>query len=818
MNTDTPNPRTREYFYALGAFALICLVMFGDLIFNANGEVISYRLSDGSQYFTRMRAFGFGELAQGNIPLWNPYIYSGTPFVGGFQSAMFYPFNFVYLLFSVDTAMNIDVTFHVMLTGFFMFCWARGRGLRWDSSFLAGMVLAFGGACFSRVMAGHITMLQAFVWAPVIMLSIDQIFKRPSAGWVLVGVFATTMQILAGHPQSLFMTGLMAALYCTIRLVTCPHRAKAILAFLPFGILPPLMACVQLWTGLDVASESMRSGGTDFDFAASYSLHPESLMGMLAPTLFGNMIHLMYWGRWAFWDSTLFMSITGLLLAGYGVTVGRDRQRWAFFGLTIIFVILAFGRYTPIYEWVYTSLPGFNNFRGPGKFMFPASILLAMLVGIGFDAFSTRKRSSLTIALTPLIPGFVALALAAAMYVAIYRDDLFAFKGIVDTRRDSGDTFFFWTAGFEITEEYYRNAASFMYYSTLIVGITFVLIGIIQALSLKRHAWRYGLLVLAVAEVLIFARIHRPTFNLSEHERTLYDELAAQVPGDYRVMDVPGIDNSRRNRSVDLKRYSLWGYDPVILERYATFLIFAAGRNHDEDLRKGALSGGDPLAQAIHWKFSILFSEQGIRGDLDLFRLLRTRYILLSAGEWDLPSSLWPLPEPLKRFHIFNEYEVCADKDEIFAILQNPEFPSDKIGLLEQEPDPKPALLSPGETVQASINILEESTDHVTIEADVDKATLLIMTDSYSKNWKAKALDGSVQSSYDLIPVDYTLRGIPITAGHHKIRIEYAPISYTIGRWISLASSLFFLCAVVVVTLRKFRPAKAQSDTDASEE
>ncbi|MFP6617361.1 MAG: hypothetical protein VCB26_13230 [Candidatus Hydrogenedentota bacterium] len=818
MTTESTNesssPTRTGYFVALAAFTGLCLAMFGDLIFQADGNVISYRLSDGSQYFTRIRAFGFRELANGNIPLWNPHIYSGTPFVGGFQSAMFYPFNLIYLAFSVDTAMNMDVAFHVMLTGFFMFAWARGRGLRWDSSFLAGVLLAFGGACFSRVMAGHITMLQVMCWAPLIMLSIDSIFRRPSAGWVLIGLFATTMQILAGHPQSLFMTGFLAALYCAIRLIACPRRAKTLLALLPFGIIPPLMACVQLWTGLDAASESMRSTGTDVSFASTFSLHPESLIGFIMPDFFGNMIHLMYWGRWAFWDSTNFISITALLLIGYAIVAAKDRQKWIFVALTALLVVISLGRYTPVYEWFLTNLPVFGSFRSPGKFMYPASMLLAMLAAMGFDVFANRKRTSKIIALTPAIPGIVGLIIAAAAWFAIYKSNMDVFSGMINVRRDMDDTFFFWTAGFEITDEYYYKAASIMYYSILAASTTALLIAAVQFLSLKRKIWLHGLFVLAIVEVLVFARVHRPTFDLADHQRDLYDRVVSQDNGDYRIMDVAGIDNSRRNYAIDKQLFSIWGYDPVILDRYATFIVFAGAlRNHDDHLRTAALTGSDPIAQSIHWYRNINFTVDGIIGDLELFRLLRTRYIIIAPGQWDLPSSLWPLEGALQRFHIMNRYQVCETKEDLFNVMADPDFPVADLALVEQELNPKPAILTEGQSVTASINILDESTDHVTIEVEVDKDTLLVMTDSYSKNWKAKALEGSIQKNYDLIPVDYTLRGIPILAGKHTIRIEYAPASYTIGRWISLTSLALYIITAIIVLVKKMRSPRVQPDS-----
>jgi hypothetical protein len=49
-------------------------------------------------------------------------------------------------------------------------------------------------------------------------------------------------------------------------------------------------------------------------------------------------------------------------------------------------------------------------------------------------------------------------------------------------------------------------------------------------------------------------------------------------------------------------------------------------------------------------------------------------------------------------------------------------------------------------------------------------------------------LSGSSQWQYDVLPANVALRAIPLGAGAHRIRVEYAPLTYRIGRWISLAA------------------------------
>ena len=134
----------------------------------------------------------------------------------------------------------------------------------------------FIGPVFLRVLAGHITLLAVMSWAPLLFAAVDQIFrraqeKRPLLGWTLVGVWATTMQILAGHPQTVFITAVTVGVYCLIRLPGASGRARAVACLACVALCPLLIAAVQLLPGIHTGSESIRTGGTDKDFATLFS-------------------------------------------------------------------------------------------------------------------------------------------------------------------------------------------------------------------------------------------------------------------------------------------------------------------------------------------------------------------------------------------------------------------------------------------------------------------------------------------------------------------------------------------------------------------
>ena len=57
-------------------------------------------------------------------------------------------------------------------------------------------------------------------------------------------------------------------------------------------------------------------------------------------------------------------------------------------------------------------------------------------------------------------------------------------------------------------------------------------------------------------------------------------------------------------------------------------------------------------------------------------------------------------------------------------------------------------------------------------------------------------MPGSAQKKYSVLPADYTLMGVPLSAGTHDFRVEYSPAGFRYGRWISLTCLVGYLAAV----------------------
>ena len=202
---------------AVAALVIVTGAMFFSVLTSAEPVVLSYPGCDLAGEFLASRQFGFGELAKGNLALWNPHLYGGVPYFGNFQSALLYPPNWLFMLLPGYAAVNWTIALHVLLLGLAMLAWGRLRGLSHPAALLAAVLVMFGGAHFMHIYAGHLSNLCTMAWVPLLLAAVDGCFERRSLTWPLIGALAVAMMVLAGHPQYVFFGGIVAAIYTVAR-------------------------------------------------------------------------------------------------------------------------------------------------------------------------------------------------------------------------------------------------------------------------------------------------------------------------------------------------------------------------------------------------------------------------------------------------------------------------------------------------------------------------------------------------------------------------------------------------------------------------
>ena len=126
--------------------ALLCVV-FKDVIFQDNLFV----KRDASRYYYPHRNFAAQMIRQGEVPLWNPYLFCGTPFHASIQNSVFYPLSAIYYIMPFDKGFGLFIIFHIFLAGIFMYLFMRVCNVSKQGSFLSALAFAFSGHIMSAI-------------------------------------------------------------------------------------------------------------------------------------------------------------------------------------------------------------------------------------------------------------------------------------------------------------------------------------------------------------------------------------------------------------------------------------------------------------------------------------------------------------------------------------------------------------------------------------------------------------------------------------------------------------------------------------------
>jgi hypothetical protein len=742
---------------ALMIIMTITLVMFADVLFTSKDIALSKAGTDISNQFIYWRDFGFGELKKGNLALWNPHIFSGAPFFGGFQPALLYPPNFVYLFFPLSHAINIGIALHVFLLGIFTYLWTARRRLHPLACLLSSVLVMFSGAHFMHIYAGHLPNLCTMTWLPLLLLAIDGLFEDRSRKWCFLGAFSVVMQILAGHPQYVYYTAIAVMIYSGLRLIRYEHRLPIVLGISGMYAGGIALGAVQILSGMAAAAEGIRSSGLSFKFASMFSFPPENLITLLTPRFFGDMINFPYWGRCYLWEMSLFFGVTGFSLAIYGSFCGDSKTRRFSTTMVIILLILALGAHTPLFRILYDWAPGFDKFRGTSKFIFPASLFLAMLSGIGLDYLLKYRRFTKKVSIILLIFGIVIGGVAFWINISTVASvPTGIWPEIIKTLTAADESYL--PSQIYLDPGFIPQAGYFAFISLITAAGTCLLLSFFFFFLNYTEKTVYLIALLAFIEVFMFAKTTRPTFELHSQMIPALAKFYAAHPGDYRILNIMD-----PNSAMSLGVKDIWGYDPGVQMRYARFMAFTQGQHPDK------VTQYLPF-QRYH----------------RLYNMLRCRYFIIpSKGQIFIKENMDVMP----RLLLIHDWQVITARDEIFKAMDRETFDPRKMVILEKSPEPAPVK----SVDQGSLLIEDSSTDHLTIKALLSQPAILLMTDVYSNDWHARSLPGSVQKNYHLMPANYTLMAIPMSAGKHYLRIEYSPLAFHIGKWISLFSVAVYL-------------------------
>ncbi len=336
------------------------------------------------------------QLGHGQLPFWNPYIFSGTPLLAGFNAGALYPLVglFVILPDRIAWIATEVILFSVIAIG--MYAFLRALKLSTMACFLAAFTFTWAGTVFSQV--NHLDMTEGFVAIPWMLLAVHHIVTDGRWRWsVLLGIgFASV--ILGGAPEAMLDEAWLVLAYAVVSAGIDRSRWWRVLTRAGVGAALALsLAAVQWLPGLNAIANSQRSGfGSGFAAAGSYPTSDGVLS--IVPYLFGGYNNLglrPFFASYNLPEVGIYLGIlpivalVTLLHPRWPSRLARpERVRWYLVGLLGLRV--ARGSNTPL-EHLFNSVPLYGHQRLQSRNMITVCTAVCVLFAGWIDRTGEKR-------------------------------------------------------------------------------------------------------------------------------------------------------------------------------------------------------------------------------------------------------------------------------------------------------------------------------------------------------------------------------------------------------------------------------------------
>ncbi len=329
-------------------------------------------------------------MAEGYMPLVDPYRDGGQPFLGNPNSVALYPDNILLLVASPLWMLNAHFWLHLLFAPFSAYWLARSWGLRREASWAAGVFFVANGFFFS--MLNLYNMVAGVALAPALIAATIELSQGAKRASRLAAVaLLWCLLLLSGDPMTAAMALVLAISAAATRWGLKGVSWRWSFAGVGLGF---VLALPQLVEFIRVLPMTFRGyWGFSVEGATIGSWHPASALELLIPFALG-MPDLTFWGQEFHGGHrplilTLYPGVIALWLL---FSSGRPRSRLSWWSWSLVWLGLFFvlGSFNPLVALLW-ELPGASLLRLPIKFWLLVAIGGSLLGAVGFQRLLDRE-------------------------------------------------------------------------------------------------------------------------------------------------------------------------------------------------------------------------------------------------------------------------------------------------------------------------------------------------------------------------------------------------------------------------------------------
>jgi hypothetical protein len=729
---------------AYAIFAIVTLAFFSGHLFGGQ-----FLWEDFAEFTYPNEVFAARSFAAGILPFWNPYTFNGMPFLADLQIGFFYPGNLLMYVLSGGELSSwlaqffVIIHFPIAMIG----AWRLARGLgvgSWGAIF-AGIAYALSGILVAHMI--HPNMLFHLAWFPLIVHLFRRGVEEQSWLHVLLAGLVLGLAMLSGHPQSalyiVFYLFVMTVVLLVRRLRGDASQKRGVVMSALCALVPIALGAgifaIQLLPAQELAALSERATMT-YEKSLEGAMSAGQLLTLVVPKIFG--------------------------VAGANPQPETPfwlRQEIYYFWETAIYV----GVVTLLLAAV-----GFASGRLRLCWFFAGMALLGILYGLGDSFFVHPVLGRLPLFSTFRSPARMAmyLSLGAAMLAGAGLDRLL--RGGEDGR----------LARIALVAGAVIAAIGLLTVTGILPGmlgvpeqiagsingtgaIALLVGGASAAIAWMRLKGRMAgtiagasLVLLGAIDLFVFGMSQNTSPNdpqaIYEQNHVQFASYRAQPPDSlfrFRMRD-QGAMLMQRNQGPYSGIMLFEGYNPLLLERRV------------------------PKAYDPEKAFDFMNIRYSVKPDP-------------ATGQVAIAE------RPTAYAHARMLYDVrVLPTEQVLTTLQDRSVDFGRTVLLEKDP----GIRADG-TGSGSARFTRYDASELELAVKTDKPGVLVLSEVWYPAWKVE-VDGRPQ---ELLQAFYSLRGVAIAPGEHRVTMRYESDAFATGEIITIGSLVVGFVGIAVAFLRR---------------
>jgi hypothetical protein len=746
-------------------FIITTSIFFRDILFGNK-----FFWDDIAEYYYPFTVFAARQLAHFQLPFWNPYTFSGMPYLADFQAQTFYPPHTFMALFLKSNGMlpsklvETIIIAHFVLAQYAMYAFARSRSISSWGAIIAALSYGFCGSLAVRII--HPMIVYHLALFPLILLNFHKgIFEKKIKNTIFAGILLA-LAMISGHPQTtsyvvLFLAGY--AIWNGIAMIRAKElTGGAISGFALRALLPVLVAAgitaIQFLPAQELASLSERTKIT-YDktqdnpklYASDGSMRLGQLFSTVVANVYGKVsqtdakannfylpnVDETGTDQHYYWDTAFYFGLAALCLGIFGLSLQWRTRFGGFILAMILFAILyGLGANGFLHRLMF-SVPVLGSFRNPGRIMFYVGFGMCLCAGFGFDALwksAKNPKTQLRLLIACAIPLLIA-ALAASGILQGFIDT--PETAISSVEKDGVTALLLVLAVGGAAFLTYRNILA-----PTVAGGILVLICVIDLNS-------------AYSSFSGSKENPADKFTLAPDMK---QQFAIKPPNDIFRVEMRHKRGAamQRNQGVLDNIMLFEGYNPILLQR------------RSPPAESGALVE-DLLG--IRYKLDVDTAHQ------QLAFVERPSYF----------NRAWMVYQP-----------IVVPDEAVEKTMQAGGINYHNQVVIEQAPNLQIPKI-PADSVRHSVQCLQYTNNEFTYKVSSEKAGILCFSEIWYPAWKA-TIDGNPTN---VLRANYSLRALEVPAGEHTITMKYDSETFKTGAWVSVLSLLASIGAITFFRIKE---------------